>query len=1167
LRRYLKGEAITARPVGATERAVKWARRRPAVAGLVALVALVGAAGLGGILWAYGEALDQRNAARGEARRADAKATEALREKKRADAKAAEALREKARADQKAADALREKERADERAYFAQVGRAEAQLAAADHLAAVSALDQVGPAYQRNWEYRYLRRQAEGAPLTLRGHSGTVYSVCYSPDGSRLASAFWDTTVKVWDARSGALLATLGGHTNVVTAVCYSPDGSRLASASDDGTVKVWDARSGAELVTLRGHTHRWVVAVCYSPDGTHLASALWDGAHPYEPGEVKVWDTRSGAEVATLRGHTGYVYSVAYSPDGSRLASASLDNTVKLWDAHSGAEVATLRGHTGWVSSVCYSPDGSRLASASYDRTVKVWDARSGAELATLRGHTGAVTAVCYSPDGSRLACASYREVKVWDARSGAELATLRGHPGWVSSVCYSPDGSRLAGASRDGTVKVWDTRSGAEVATLRGTFGGVYGVTSVCYSPDGTRLACASGLTIGIGQPGEVKVWDARSGAELATLGGHTDIVFSVCYSPDGSRLASASFDSTIKLWDARSGAELATLRGHTGAVYSVCYSPDGTRLASASGDSTVKVWDARSGAELASLRAHTGPVTAVAYSLDGTRLASASDDNTVKVWDARSGAELATLRGHTNHVHSVCYSPDGTRLASASVDNTVRVWDARSGAELATLRGHTGGVRSVSYSPDGTRLVSRDSSGTTLVWDAASGKRLPEPTPPRRLTTTNVSPDGTTAAVADGSLVRLYRRQPRPGADPWAEDHARHRALSPAWHAAQAAAAEKAGNTFAAAFHRRQLARGDNLRRLAWSRLADGDEPGCLQAIALLHRQYRLLASLAPAGPLFAALAAAPTPGISTAAAAPWEAEQRRLAAQLVRAAAVLPAGSVPAAELVTLARSGTTAEPQDGQARELLGAALYRAGRAAEAVAELEEAVRLHGKSGSLWSRLFLALAHRRLGHADKAQEYRRQALAASGWEEGVLQAQLLGELEDKLPEVLAGRARPASAAEAADLAGRCGYHKRLYVAATRLYAEAFTADPRLTEDLGPGGRYDAACFAALAAAGQGNDAATLGQLEQARLRRQAHDWLRADLQHWTKTLQAGKPEGRSAVLQQMQHWQRDADLAGVRDRAALAALPEEERRSWEQLWADVAALRDRAQQGK
>jgi serine/threonine-protein kinase len=141
---------------------------------------------------------------------------------------------------------------------------------------------------------------------------------------------------------------------------------------------------------------------------------------------------------------------------------------------------------------------------------------------------------------------------------------------------------------------------------------------------------------------------------------------------------------------------------------------------------------------------------------------------------------------------------------------------------------------------------------------------------------------------------------------------------------------------------------------------------------------------------------------------------------------------------------------------------------------------------------------------------------------------------------------------------------CLQWKELPYAAARWYTDAFAADPRLANDLSSGHRYNAACAAALAGCGQGKDSATTDTAERRRLRRQGHDWLRADLGAWRRQLDQAPDKVRPAVAQQMQHWLRDADLAGVCGPDALAKLPEAEREGWRQLWADVAATLAKAQ---
>jgi hypothetical protein len=163
-----------------------------------------------------------------------------------------------------------------------------------------------------------------------------------------------------------------------------------------------------------------------------------------------------------------------------------------------------------------------------------------------------------------------------------------------------------------------------------------------------------------------------------------------------------------------------------------------------------------------------------------------------------------------------------------------------------------------------------------------------------------------------------------------------------------------------------------------------------------------------------------------------------------------------------------------------------------------------------------------------------------------------------ELDCILPAVLEGKQRPADAAEAAALAGLCVQYKRHPAAAARLYQEAFAADPRLAQNLNSH-RYNAACAAALAAAGKGQDAAGLGEMQRLRWRRQALTWLHADLRAWRQLLDGDPVKAPPAVAQTMQHWLADSDFNGVRGSEALGRLPQEERAAWARLWSGVADL--------
>jgi serine/threonine-protein kinase len=226
---------------------------------------------------------------------------------------------------------------------------------------------------------------------------------------------------------------------------------------------------------------------------------------------------------------------------------------------------------------------------------------------------------------------------------------------------------------------------------------------------------------------------------------------------------------------------------------------------------------------------------------------------------------------------------------------------------------------------------------------------------------------------------------------------------------------------------------------------------------------------------------------------------------------------------------------------------------------------------------------LAQAHCNLGLALRQQGSLQQSLASlrrghalgarrPGWRypsaQWVKEGERLAELEPQLPAFLKAERQPQSAAEALELAWLCQQpFKQRYAAAARFYRDAFAAEPKLADDVRSGRRYNAACAAALAGCGRGKDVPKPDAKERSRLRAQALAWLRADLNAWQDVLAKAPKRARPSVAQTLQHWQMDADLAGVRDKAALEQLPEAERQDWAKLWGEVATLRTRASSKK
>ena len=542
------------------------------------------------------------------------------------------------------------------------------------------------------------------------GHTSSISSAVYSPDGKYIVTASWDNTAKIWQAPEGRLLRELKGHTASLTSAFFSPNGKYIVTTSKDSTARIWETSTGNFLNTLKSHVD-WVAAGSFSTDGKYVVTASWDNT-------AIIWETATARLQHKLSAHTGAVNDAHFSPDGKYLVTASKDSTAKVWQTSNGQLLYAVK-HNDWVNTASFSSDGKHIITASKDGTAKLWVTNNGNLHSTLKGHSGGVNTAVVSIDNKYILTASEDSTaRLWEAAKGQLIYKFRNHNDAVNAAFFSANGKYIVTASADNVARVWQTKNGELLNELKGHSGPI---NVACFSPDEKYILTASADNTS-------KIWNLQ-GALIGELRGHTSVVTSATYSLDGKYMVTASWDNTAKLWDGLDGKLLSDLQGHTDWINSAAFSSDGNYVVTASSDNTARIWSVPDGKLLHELKAHADWVSSAVFSSDEKYIVTTSWDNTAKLWLVTNGQMIAEMKGHTAMVNSAVFSAGNKKIVTSSWDNTARVWDVLTGKELVELKAHTDKVRTAAFSPDAKYILTSSWDSTAKLWDAESGRLMHE------------------------------------------------------------------------------------------------------------------------------------------------------------------------------------------------------------------------------------------------------------------------------------------------------------------------------------------------------------------------------------------------------------------------------------------------------
>ena len=736
LQHYLHDEPVEACPPSVSYRLRKfvWRNKGPVLAAASIVLALVG--GIIGTTWGMIRATDARAIAVNAAKQKEAALAAAQQSAQAATDQLFLALWNRARAGR----------------FSRQMGQR------LDSLAALSRASHIRPDERLRDEAIAAMALADVRRVPIRHSSlpGTV-AVAYDAQYRRYARADSRGIIRIHSLPDDREIRRINSGPLLEKYLYFSPDGRFLLGLADGFTLRIWRWADGHpalrdELRGCRGHA--------FSPDGRTLAIAQgeWVLCFDLETGtESHRWRLRAGAR------------ALAFHPQGVKLAVGYFDSSVaSVYDAASGALLADLPVGAMFGQVVAWHPDGEHLAIAGSDPRIQIWNVAANRKVATLEGHVQVVTELTFHPEGGLLASHSWDGVlRLWDPSTGRPLLQL---PLTIDDrPRFSDDGRWLGAVPHGEQAELLEVTPNREYRTLVGRGDtGVRGYNFGDFSPDGRLLA--------VGRDEGTRLWDLRSGRELAALPAGTIYAFfdgkgqgqedTGTYNNPRAALLTCGPDGLLRWPLASDDPQGQHLRLGPPRRLSplarawFARSPDGRSLGVVTQEGgSNKILDLETGTVRRELGIHPqGEVRAL--SGDGRWAASSGwHSDRVRLWNAASGQMVHEWV--VGKQTCVFFTPDSRALIISRGDE-YSFWDVTTLQLIRRLRrdvtlypGH------VAFSPDGRLMALEMAPAVIHLKEVATGRTVAKLEDPHgdRATWQGFTPDATQLVVVAGYASAIH------------------------------------------------------------------------------------------------------------------------------------------------------------------------------------------------------------------------------------------------------------------------------------------------------------------------------------------------------------------------------------------------------------------------